>query len=184
MAKTKHTIAGKKTSGKIKAVTKPAQTIAKQSWLTKLCHELENAVAGLTYNFSEADYPYQFFALQQRSLHQENDKLTAQEFLACVGLSEELMNNLNIPADKIIEERAFSAFFPTINDIAAFYGKPVTAAKVKAESKQYRNLEKLLVKRFCDVKVFRVGAVDIRCYICGFIKGGNIAGLMTICIET
>src|SRR4051812_2675451 len=159
----------------------PAVAGDNKSSLYKLCKELEKAANGLTYT-SESDCAYQFFALQQRSLHQQDDKLTCLEFLGCIGLSEELLNNLKVPVDQLIEERSFTGFFPTLEDIAG--SENINDPDVIAQSNQYRKLEKLLIKRLRDIKVFRVGVVDVRCYIAGFFNEGNIAGLVTTAIET
>ncbi|MEP7143895.1 MAG: nuclease A inhibitor family protein [Ferruginibacter sp.] len=173
MASTKKNVSG--TPAKSSNTTKATA-------LSKLCYELEKASADLTYQ-SESDYPYQFFALQQRSLHEESDKLTPLEFLGCIGLSEELMNDLKIPIDELIEERSLDDFFPTLEYLAES-GGGLNDPDVIALSRRYRKLEKLLKKRLQEVKIFRVGAVDVRCYIAGFFNEGNIAGLVTISIET
>jgi hypothetical protein len=152
------------------------------SSLYKLCKELEKAANGLTYT-SESDNPYQFFALQQRSLHEQGDRLTCLEFLGCIGLSEELLNNLKVPVNQLIEERSFTGFFPTLEEIAGG-SENINDPDAIAQSNQYRKLERLLTKRLRDIKVFRVGVVDVRCYIAGFFNEGNIAGLVTTSIET
>jgi len=95
------------------------------------------------------------------------------EFLNGIGLSQELIDEFKIPVDQLIEERALDNFFPTIDDIAGYYGTDIKDRKVIAESKRYRKLEALLKKRLEDVKVFRVGKVEIRCYIAGFAKHGK-----------
>ena len=179
MATIKSNRSGKQAGGrKVKApvVKKRARSVA------KLCDELEKASAGLLH-VSESDYPYQFFSLQHHGLHEDSDQLTALEFLACIGLSEELLNDLDIPAGQLVEERSFAGFFPSLDDLANS-GADIKDPKVIAEAKRYRNLEKLLTRRLKTVKVFRVGRVEVRCYIAGFLSEGNIAGLVTTAIET
>ena len=163
--------------------SKSVKTKAMIRYLPELCEELEKAASGL-FNISEQDSPYEFFTLRQRNLRKDSDRLTTLEFISGIGLPEELINELRIPVDQLIEERPFDNFFPTIDDLAGYYGTDTGDPKVISESKRYRKLEALLKKRLHDVKVFRVGKVEIRCYIAGFAKHGNIAGLVTTAIET
>jgi hypothetical protein len=163
--------------------SKSIKPITRRTYLSKLCDELEHAAAGL-FNISEQDHPYSFFTLHQRDLPREGDKLTALEFLGCVGLSNELIDEYKIPVDQLIEERTPDNFFPTIDDLAGYYGTDNNDPKVVAVSKRYRKLEALLNKRLQDVKVFRVGKIEIRCYIAGLAKHSSIAGLVTTAIET
>jgi hypothetical protein len=165
----------------IKSMRTKSKTMIR--YLPGLCEELERAAAGLL-NISESDSTYEFFTLRQRDLRKDSDQLTVLEFLSGIGLSEELIDDLKIPVDQLVEERALDNFFPTIDDIADYYGTDTSDPKVVAESKRYRKLAALLNKRLQDVKVFRVGKIEIRCYIAGFAKHGNIAGLVTTAIET
>ena len=166
-----------------KTVSKITQSKTLLRYLPELCEELETAAAGLL-NTSESDFPYKFFTLSQRDSRGDVDKLTALNFLSGIGISQELIDELKLPIDQLIEERALDGFFPSIDDIAGFYGTDTNDPKVIAESKRFRKLEALLKKRLHEVKVFRVGQVEIRCYIAGFAKHGNIAGLVTTSIET
>ncbi len=78
----------------------------KRSYLSELCNELETAAARITYK-SESDYPYRFFTLIQPSLPQDDGKLTILEFLSCIGLSEELIDEFKVPVGELIEEKTF-----------------------------------------------------------------------------
>jgi hypothetical protein len=186
MAKAKKSISVAKKAGK-SAVKKTASNVTKSKamirYLPELCEELETAASGLL-NTSESDFPYKFFSLSQRDLRGDIDKLTALNFLGGIGISEELIDQFKLPVDQLIEERTLDGFFPSIDDIAGFYGTDTNDPKVIAESQRFRKLEALLRKRLHEVKVFRVGQVEIRCYIAGFAKHGNIAGLVTTSIET
>jgi Nuclease A inhibitor-like protein len=186
MAKAKKSILVAKKPGK-SAVKKTASKITKSKttirYLPELCEELETAASGLL-NTSESDFPYKFFTLSQRDLRGDVDKLTSLNFLSGIGISQELVDELKLPVDQLIKERALEGFFPSIEDIAGFFGTDTNDPKVIAESKRFRKLEALLRKRLREVKVFRVGQVEIRCYIAGFAKHGNIAGLVTTAIET
>ncbi|HEY0405667.1 MAG TPA: nuclease A inhibitor family protein [Pyrinomonadaceae bacterium] len=143
-----------------------------------LREELEEAAAGLSY-MSESDYPYKFFSLPSEG----EDDLTPEGFLNRLGLSPQLLAELGIEADRLIEERALEDFFPDDDDLAERRGTDTSDPKVTAERKKLRKLLAAL-KRLRGVRVFRVGQVEIRCYIAGLDEQGNIAGLVTTAIET
>ena len=84
-------------------------------------------------------------------------------------MSQQFIDEINLPIDRLIEERRLDGFFPTDDD---------------AESKRFRKLEAASGKRLRGVKVLRVGQVEIRCYIAGLDEHGDIAGLVTTAIET
>jgi len=186
MAKAKKGLSKKKPPGKTvdkSARSKSPKPSISARYLTELCEELEKAAAGL-FHISERDCPYEFFTLHRRDLFEDKDKLTALEFLSGFGISEELIDELKLPVDQLIEVRTFDDFFPSIEDIAGYYGTNTNDKKVISESKRYRRLEALLRKRLHNINVFRVGKIEIRCYIAGLAKHGNIAGLVTTSIET
>jgi hypothetical protein len=162
---------------------KPLNKRIGKSYLSELCYKLEKAAAGLMQR-SENDYPYRFFTLIPPSLPPDDGKLTSVAFLSSIGLSQEIIDEFKVPMDEWIEERPLDNFFPGIEDIAGYYGLETNNKKVVAEWRRYRSLEKVIQKRLRDVKVFRVGKIDVRCYIAGLTKEGNIAGLVTTSIET
>ena len=49
---------------------------------------------------------------------------------------------------------------------------------------RYRDLAKLLKTHLTDIKVYRVGEIEVNCYIVGKTESGAIAGLSTISVET
>ena len=49
---------------------------------------------------------------------------------------------------------------------------------------RYEELVLLLERRLRDVKVYRVGRIEIECYIVGLDDRGNLSGLKTIAVET
>lgn len=166
------------TSTKPGGAKKAASAAGKRRPLT-LREELEKAAKGLSF-FSESDAPFQFFTLP----FWENNEFTPEGFLSCLGISQMLIDELNLPVNRVIEERDFAGFLPSAEDLAAGDGIDPSDPKVVAESKRYRRLEGALKKRLRDVKVFRVGFVEIRCYIAGLDESGHIAGVVTTAVET
>jgi hypothetical protein len=49
---------------------------------------------------------------------------------------------------------------------------------------KYEELVRLLSRRLRDVKVYRIGRIEIACYVAGLDAEGNLAGLKTVAIET
>ncbi len=144
-----------------------------------LREQLEQVAHGL-FHVSEADYPYRFFSLPSES---EKD-LSAQGFLIRLGVSQQFTDEFNVPTDKLVSEMALEDFFPTIDVLADYYGSGKSDPKVVSVWKRYQKLEALLKKHLRGVRVIRVGSVEVRSYIAGLDKDGNIAGLLTTCIET
>lgn len=143
-----------------------------------LREQLEKAAKGILFP-SESDFPLQFFTLPAGDVA----ALDLQAFLGRLGLSEELTQDFGVPLSSWAEERPFDGFFPSIEEIAASHGTTADDPQVIAESKKLRKLEALVKRRLRDVKVFRVGRVEIRCYIAGLYKK-EITGLVTTAIET
>ena len=174
------TVSKARRSGKVlKRSSSKKRSASVQRGRISLRDELEKAAAGLRYT-SESDYPFRFFALPADS----DADLTPQGFLYRIGVSQQFIDEVNLPIDRLVEERTFDDFFPTDEDLARYYGTDVTAPEVVAESKRFRKLEAVLRKRLRGVKVFRVGQVEIRCYIAGLDAHGDIAGLVTTAVET
>jgi len=159
--------------------SKKAGSGARKGRPLTLGEELETAAKGLRHQ-SEADCPFQFFTLPAEG----DDDLTPQGFLIRLGLSQQLIDELNLPLDRLVEERAFDNFFPSADDLANYYGTDTSDPEVAAESKRYRKLEATLRKRLRGLKVLRVGQVEIRCYVAGLDEHGYIAGLVTTAVET
>jgi hypothetical protein len=143
-----------------------------------LREELERAAAGLSY-MSESDYPYKFFSLPSEG----EDDLTPEGFLKSFGLSRQLLDELGAQTERLVEQRSLEDFFPGEDDIAERRGADTSDPEVVAEWEKLRGLLAAL-KRLRNVTVFRVGQVEIRCYIAGLDEQGNIAGLVTTAIET
>ena len=174
------TVSNKRRSGKvIKRSSSKKNSASAPRGRIALRDELEKAAAGLSYT-SESDYPFRFFALPAES----DADLTPQGFLIRIGVSQQFIDEVNLPIDRLVEEKTLDDFFPTAEDLANYHGTDVTAPEVVTESKRFRKLEAVLRKRLRGVKVLRVGQVEIRCYIAGLDEHGDIAGLVTTAVET
>ena len=183
-AKMPNPVVRKKQAARSAAAAQSGASMKRTSRRT-LREELERAVSGLTHT-SESDRPYGFFTLPAA----EHDKfiteqpLTPEVFLIRLGISQQSIDELELPVAKLIEEVALEQFLPNVEDLAGWAGTGTDDPKVVAENKRWRKLEALLRKRLRGVKVFRVGEVEIRCYIAGYHRKGEVAGLATVSIET
>jgi hypothetical protein len=164
-------------------------TAVSRTRINSLQEELEKVAAGLYYT-SESDYPFRFFSLpawtypfDDESPSSDESELTAERFLNCLGLSVMFIEEIGVPVDKFIEERSLDGFFETVDELAEHYGTDTSDPKVISLSRRFRKLEAVLKKRLRGVKVFRVGVVEVHCYIAGLYKD-NVAGLVTISVET
>ena len=127
----------------------------------KLLEELREATRGLTF-MSESDYPFEVFNW--------GDKEPTQEFLR--GLTGEA-------ADAPVETKTAADFFR----VAASEAKYKSADQL-AEARKYQKLLQLLEKNLKDLKVFRVGAVNLPVYVAGRSASGNWLGVSTRVVET
>lgn len=126
---------------------------------------LEKASEGLLF-MSESDYPFtgQLFKGQGSS-----------------GITEQKMIDLtDAPEDTKIETVDLDCFFENVANEQEWH-----SPEQKEEVAKYQNLIKLLKENLNDVKVYRIGEVEIKAFIIGTTKDGkDIAGLSTIQIET
>jgi hypothetical protein len=105
-------------------------------------------------------------------------------FLNSLGISQPLIDELSLPIDRLIEERTLDNFLPNEDDLVGRYGTDASDPEVASEWERTQRLKEALRKRLRGVRVFRVGQVEIRCYIAGLDEQGDIAGLVTTAIET
>ncbi|HEU4391041.1 MAG TPA: nuclease A inhibitor family protein [Blastocatellia bacterium] len=166
----------KSTSSRARAGKAAAE--AASSRVGKLRHALQEAASGLTHQ-SDSYYPFRFFSLPSEG----KEDLTAEGFLIRLGISQQAIDEFELPVTKLIEEQPLEDFLPTLEYLANTGGVDTSDPEEIADAKQFTRLEALLKKRLRDVKVFRVGFIEVRCYIAGFY-GKDIAGLVTTSIET
>ncbi|MGK7950260.1 MAG: nuclease A inhibitor family protein [Xenococcaceae cyanobacterium] len=78
-----------------------------------------------------------------------------------------------------MEVRELDRFFARVTEEKDWYEEEEIA-----ECKRYRELVKLLKTHLTDIKVYRVGEVEVNCYVLGQTESGSIAGLSTMMVET
>ncbi|HQU84343.1 MAG TPA: nuclease A inhibitor family protein [Pyrinomonadaceae bacterium] len=97
------------------------------------------------------------------------ENVTAEELLKQTG---------NLP-DAPVEERGFDEMFVRLTKLQDWFGdeEKATAAKFSA-------IKELLEKSLKDLKVFKIGRINIDIYFVGLDADGNLKGIQTKAIET
>lgn len=90
-----------------------------------------------------------------------------------------LLEAEHLPTDAPVETTTVADLFDPFAEAAAD-----ASAEDRAEAKRYRALIDLLTKRLTDLRVYRVGHVDIDVYILGKDPSGAWLGLKTHVVET
>ncbi len=130
-----------------------------------LRRQLEEAAEGLVYS-SEGDYPFEFISLGPV---ETEGPLTPARFAALLGA----------PAGVRVGEVSLDHFLA--NHIEASDPWDTQAQRIRP---CYERLKALLQTSLSDVRVFRIGEIQVRCYIVGRDRHGSLAGLRTTAIET
>ena len=133
--------------------------------MSELRGEIEAAAEGLVYT-SESDRPFVWFELAGGA---EGWPYGVDEFARRIGAA----------AGAPVEERTLDRFFkPHIETVDPF---DTRALEIRP---RYEALKKLLATRLREVRVFRVGRIEIDTYAVGDDGHGNLAGVRTVAVET
>lgn len=125
--------------------------------------ELEQSAAGLLY-ISETDAPFEYVELSP----------------APAELSPEAVREaLGEPAGTPVSTQTLDTFFTPMIE-RADPADPVMQANVEP----FRKLKQKLRDELDGTTVFRVGEVELRCYLLGRTRDGRVAGLVTRAVET
>ena len=127
----------------------------------QLMEELREATRGLTF-MSESDYPFEVFNWGAAE--------PTHEFLR--GLTGEAPG-------VTVETRAAADFFRVAASQAAWNNAGQTNG-----ARSFQTLRRLLEQNLTDLKVFRVGAINIPVYVAGRGASGNWLGVSTRVVET
>ena len=92
---------------------------------------------------------------------------------------ENLLEQIGKPPDTPVEERDFNQMFERFIKIQDWFGD-----EEKATAAKFAALKNLLEKNLTDVKVFKVGRIELDIYFVGLDKEGNLAGFQTKAVET
>jgi hypothetical protein len=132
---------------------------------SELRRRLESAADGLVYT-SESDRPFEWFTLPGGAA---GWPYGADEFARRIGAA----------AGAPVEERTLDRFFqPHIESTDPY---DTRAQEIRP---RYEALKKLLATSLREVRVVRIGHIEIACYVVGDDGRGNLAGLRTVAVET
>ncbi|MBC8044051.1 MAG: nuclease A inhibitor family protein [Rhizobacter sp.] len=132
----------------------------------ELVETFAKASGGLLF-MSESDYPFTAFLWPNAAA----EPLTHERLITLSGLG--------IPPETPVEEQTLDYFFRN-----AATDKDWHTQEDKQTVEQYRDLVQTLNAELTDIKVYRVGSVEIAVYIVGKTAAGDLAGLSTTVIET
>jgi hypothetical protein len=99
----------------------------------------------------------------------EADAVTKEAVLKAAGL----------PDDMRVEEVDFDQFFTRLSAVKDWYGD-----EEKKRAGQYARLSEVLQGYLRELKVFRLGRVQIEIYIAGLDETNHLAGVRTRAVET
>jgi hypothetical protein len=129
----------------------------------EILQALKLATNGLLY-MSETDSPFEIVHWTNRDAIR-----SSADLLSLIGKSSGLS----------VEEVGFEKFFHDLMQDHDWHD-----ADGKKTVEKYRNLFTVLKENLTDLKVFKVGEVEIDIYIVGQTVAGDWAGVMTTAVET
>lgn len=92
---------------------------------------------------------------------------------------ENLLLQTGKPPDAPVEERDFNQMFERFITIQDWFGD-----EEKATAEKFAALKNVLERNLTDLKVFKVGRIELDIYFVGLDKEGNLAGFQTKAVET
>lgn len=92
---------------------------------------------------------------------------------------EEILRQTNNKSDAPIEERNFDEIFQRLTTIKDWFGN-----EEKLIAEKYAELRDLLTASLKDLKVFKIGKIQIDIYFVGLDSEGNLTGIQTKAVET
>lgn len=92
---------------------------------------------------------------------------------------EEILRQTKNALDTPIEERDFTEIFKRLTKIQDWYGEDETATTAK-----YAALKELLEKNLKDLKIFKIGTIELDVYFVGLNAEGILMGIKTKAVET
>lgn len=158
----KRKIKRRKTTKKLEPSDKDSKKTTTVSQANHLIEQIKNSAAGLYY-VSETDAEiYPFVGETAESVSRE------------VILSQ-TKNQADVP----VEEREFGQFFTRLTEIQDWFGD-----EEKETAKKYLVLKEVLEKNLRDLKVFKVGKIQLNIYVVGLDVENRLLGIKTEAVET
>jgi len=129
-----------------------------------ILNELQQASEGLLFR-SESDYPFEIVDMGRA------DHLNPSP--------AQLLEMLARPLDTPSETVELPYFFRNMTRV-----RPEHSDAMRQEAERFQALERLIQDKLKDVKVIRLGSVNVEAFILGSTPQGRLVGLKTRLIET
>ena len=143
-------------------VRKPKPLLETNQLKNKLLERLESLTEGLFY-ISETDAPITAF------IGDKTESVTPAEIL----------KQTKSAADTPISETGFTEFFSNLTEIQDWFGEEETEL-----ARKFAALKEFLEKNIKDLKVFKIGKIELETYVVGLDGENNVAGIKTKAVET
>lgn len=140
----------------------PLETLKGENLNAGFIENLKSATEGLWY-MSETDAEIKVF------IGKKSDSVS----------KENLLEQIEISTETSIEENTFEDFFKNLTEIQDWFGDEEKATAVK-----FSELETLLEENLKDLKVFKVGQIEIDIYVVGLDSQNRLMGITTKAVET
>lgn len=92
---------------------------------------------------------------------------------------EEVLRQTNNRPDVPVEEREFSEIFSRLTRMQDWFGE-----REKAAAEKFTAIRELLERNLTDLKVYKIGNIQIDIYFVGLDGAGKLAGIQTKAVET
>ena len=136
--------------------------ITNQSAAKSLADRIKKTIRGLYYT-SETDAEITPFVGEK-----------AEDVTAAV-----LLMQAKLPPDSPVEERDFNEFFSYLTGIQDWFGD-----EERKTARKFSDLRDLLQKELTDLKVFKVGKIELDVYVVGLDTQSVLTGIQTKAVET
>ncbi len=92
---------------------------------------------------------------------------------------EEVLKQTGGKSDAPVEERDFADFFAQLTEIKDWYGD-----EEKDTAQKFNYLKEALENNLRDLKVYKIGKVELNVYVLGLDEENNLLGIKTKAVET
>jgi hypothetical protein len=92
---------------------------------------------------------------------------------------DEILRQTEQPAETPVEERSFDEIFFRLTKIQDWFGD-----EEKETAQKFLGLKNFLEQNLKDLKVFKVGHIQLKIYFVGLDSDGNLKGIQTEAVET
>ena len=110
---------------------------------------------------------------------------TDAEIFAFIGNQTEavtkdnLLTQISLPLDSSVEERDFTELFNRLTKMQDWFGD-----EEKETAEKFSALRNLLETNLKDLKVFKIGRIELDVFVVGLDAEGNLMGIQTKAVET